>query len=170
MVSWRRVVERGGFFLRVLRTLGGKNIGNAASGRISTRFCRHCRTSVEPAPCKHPRQDACWGMRCFVHRFLISGPDLGIDAGENGFACYDRRDNCLPRPNLIFVAAKKNSFACCARSGSDLLRPILIFVASKKNSFACCVRSGNDLPRPILISVVAKKICSAYCGRCCSDS
>ena len=27
MVSWRRVVERGGFLGRVLRTLGGKNIG-----------------------------------------------------------------------------------------------------------------------------------------------
>ena len=47
--------------------------------------------TVEPARArphaKHPRQDACFGARwnacrgmcCFLHRFLISGPDLGID-------------------------------------------------------------------------------------------
>ena len=73
-----------------------------------------------------------------VHRFLISGPDLRIDAAPSSWrlrtvrllrpslhrpfasdsnfhsckeewpACYDRRDNGLPRPILIFEAAKKN--------------------------------------------------------------
>ena len=32
-----------------------------------------------------------------------------------------------------FVAAKENGFACSDRRGSDLPRPILIFVAAKKN-------------------------------------
>ena len=41
--------------------------------------------------------------------------------------------------------------ACYGRSGDDLPRPILIFVAAKKNGFACYGRSGNEVPRPILI-------------------
>ena len=48
--------------------------------------------TVEPARArphaKHPRQDACFGARwnacrgmcCFMHRFFISSPNLGIDA------------------------------------------------------------------------------------------
>ena len=60
-------------------------------------------------------------------------------------ACYGRSGIDLPRPILIFVAAKKNgppaaavaatisaadsNFCCC----DGRLRPILIFVASKKN-------------------------------------
>ena len=44
-----------------------------------------------------------------------------------------RRDNDLPRPILIFVAAKKSGSACCGRGGNNLPRPILFFVAAKKN-------------------------------------
>ena len=35
--------------------------------------------------------------------------------------------------------------ACYAHSGSNLPRPILIFVAAKENGFACYGRSGNDV-------------------------
>ena len=46
--------------------------------------------------------------------------------------------------------------ACYAHSGSDLPRPILIFAAAKENGSACYGRNGSDLPRPILIFVAAK--------------
>ena len=52
-------------------------------------------------------------------------------------SCYGRSDNGLPRPILIFVAAKKNSFACSCRDGNDLPRPILIFFAATENGSAC---------------------------------
>ena len=68
-------------------------------------------------------------------------------------ACYGRSGDDLPRPILIFVAAKENGFACYGRSGDDLPRPILIFVAAKKNGFACYGRSGSDLLSPILPAV-----------------
>ena len=68
--------------------------------------------TVEPARArphaKHPRQDACFGARwnacremcCFLHRFLISSPDLRIDARISLF-----KPSCLHRflisgPNL----------------------------------------------------------------------
>ena len=47
--------------------------------------------------------------------------------------------------------------ACYGRSGYDLPRPILIFVAAKENGFACSGRRCNDPPRPILIFVAAEK-------------
>ena len=55
-------------------------------------------------------------------------------------ACSARRGNELPRPILIFVAAKRNGSAYCSRGGSDVPRPILIFVAAKKNSSVCSSR------------------------------
>ena len=48
-------------------------------------------------------------------------------------ACYGRSGYDLPRPILIFVAAKENGFACCGRRGNDPPRPILFFVAEKEN-------------------------------------
>ena len=60
--------------------------------------------TVEPARArphaKHPRQDACRGMCCFMHRFLILSPDLGIDARISLF-----KPSCVHRflisgPNL----------------------------------------------------------------------
>ncbi|MDY2858162.1 MAG: hypothetical protein SOU85_04330, partial [Candidatus Cryptobacteroides sp.] len=83
-------------FGRVLRTLGGKNIGKC-------RLRAHQHPLSPPLPnlrqahphVKHPRQDASstrdervlgWvlgdvlEMGCFLHRFLISGSNLGIDA------------------------------------------------------------------------------------------
>ena len=52
-------------------------------------------------------------------------------------ACYGRSGDDLPRPILIFVAAKKNGFACGGRSGNEVPRPILIFAAAKENGSAC---------------------------------
>ena len=54
-------------------------------------------------------------MPSCVHRFLNSSPDLGIDAAENSFACYGRSSNEVPRPILIYVAAKGDGFACYGR-------------------------------------------------------
>ena len=48
--------------------------------------------------------------------------------------------------------------ACYGRSGYDLPRPILIFVAAKENGVACSDRRNNDPPRPILIFVAAEKM------------
>ena len=58
--------------------------------------------------------------RSCVHRFLISSPDLRIDAAENSFACYGRSSNEVPRPILIFVAARENSSACSGRGGNEV--------------------------------------------------
>ena len=80
-------------------------------------------------------------------------------------ACSARRGNELPRPILIFVAAKRNGSACSGRRGSNLPRPILISVAAKENGSACSSRRGSDLPHPILIFVAAKKNGSACSGR-----
>ena len=60
--------------------------------------------TVEPARArphaKHPRQDACRGMCCFMHRFLISSPDLRINASFSPFtpSCVHRF--LISSPNL----------------------------------------------------------------------
>ena len=72
----------------------------------------------------------CLFMHSCVHRFLISGPDLRIDAAENSFACYGRSSNEVPRPFLIYVAAKGNGFAYC-----DLLR---LRCSATDSNFRCC--------------------------------
>ena len=84
-------------------------------------------------------------MACCMHRFLISRPDLGIDAAENSFACSSRCGSDLPHPILIFVATKENGSACSSRCCSDLPRPILISVATKENGFACNGRGGYEV-------------------------
>ena len=48
-------------------------------------------------------------------------------------ACRGRRDNDLPLPILIIVAAKKNGSPAGGSSDDDLPRPNLFFVAAKKN-------------------------------------
>ena len=103
-----RAVERGGFG-RVLRTLGGKNIGkcrlrahqhpllpplsNQPSRKIPPTYLRRdssCKRVLKMTSCVHRflilgldlRIDAgfCLFTPSFVHRFLISGPNLGIEA------------------------------------------------------------------------------------------
>ena len=90
-----RAVERG-FFRRVLRTLGGKNIGKCRLRAHQHPLSPPLSILLEPAPCNIQGKDAsstrdgtraeglCWWfvlkMGCFVHRFLISGADLRIDA------------------------------------------------------------------------------------------
>ena len=63
-----------------------------------------------------------------------SASDSNFRSGKEEWpACYGRRDNGLPRPILIFVAAKKNGSVCYGRRDNGFPRPILIFVAAKKN-------------------------------------
>ena len=71
-------------------------------------------------------------------------------------ACYDRRDNELPRPILIFAAAKKNGptaadVAATSSASDSILR------CREEKWPACYDRCGSDLPRPILFFVAAKK-------------
>ena len=74
---------------------------------------------------------------CFARKCPLACSDSGFQAQtwESLYcsACYDRRDNGLPRPILVFVAAKKNGSACYDRRDNDLPRPILFFVVAKKN-------------------------------------
>ena len=71
---------------------------------------------------------------------MISSPNLRIDAAENSFACYGRSSNEVPRPILIFVAAKGDGFAYSGRRGNEVPRPILIYIAAKGDGFAYCDR------------------------------
>ena len=54
--------------MRVLRTLGGRNIGKCRLRAHQHPLCRHCRTAVEslwsPSPCKTPK------ARCVLERVL----------------------------------------------------------------------------------------------------
>ena len=78
------------------------------------------------------RIDACFSpfTPSCVHRFLNSSPDLGIDAAENSFACYGRSGNTLLRPTLIYVAAKGDGFAYCGR--------LRLRCSATDSNFRCC--------------------------------
>ena len=58
---------------------------------------------------------------------------MRIDAAEKSSACSGRSGNEVPRPILIFAAAKENGFACSGRRSNNHSRPILFFVAAKEN-------------------------------------
>ena len=89
-------------FGRVLRTLGGRNIGKCRLRAHLHPLSPPLSNLLEPAPCKTSKARRVlervlgdelggdvWGcvlkIGCFVHRFLISGPNLGIDAGFSPF-------------------------------------------------------------------------------------
>ena len=75
-------------YWRVLRTLGGKNIGKCRLRAHQHPLCRHCRTNVHTITSTLPptylqsdsSNERVLKMACCVHRFLISRPDLRIDA------------------------------------------------------------------------------------------
>ena len=95
-------------FGRVLRTLGGKNIGKcrlrAHQHPLLPPLSYRCRArSIQNLQSKTRRQRAMervlgnvmgcgLKMGCFLHRFLISGPNLGIDARISPFtpSCVQR--------------------------------------------------------------------------------
>ena len=79
-----------------------------------------------------------------VHRFLISGPDLRIDARFSPETAQ-RLHRFLISYTDLRIDAAENSFACSSRCGSDLPRPILIFVAAKENGSACNGRDCYDV-------------------------
>ena len=86
----------------------------------------------------------CPFMSSCVHRFLISGPDLRIDARFSPETAQ-RLHRFLISYTDLRIDATENSFACSARRGNDLPRPILIFVAAKKNGSACNGRGGYEV-------------------------
>ena len=119
-----RVVERGGCcrlrdcplsmaaYWRVLRTLGGKNIGKC-------RLRAHQHPLSPPLPnMRRARSHATSKARrvlgrlmervlgdvlkmgCFVHRFLISGPDLRIDARFSRFTATCVHRFLISSPDL----------------------------------------------------------------------
>ena len=116
-VSWRQGVGRRPLsvaaFGRVLRTLGGKNIGKcrlrAHQHPLLPPLSYRCRTAVVSAPMqniqgKTRRQRVMervlreWAA--FVHRFLISGPNLGIDVSFSPFTPSFVHRFLISRPNL----------------------------------------------------------------------
>ena len=106
-LAWR-VLQRGSLsvaaFGRVLRTLGGKNIGKCRLRAHQHPLSPPLSNLLEPARA-HPMQNVqgktrtsardervlgdVWGcvlkIGCFVHRFLISSPNLRIDACFSSF-------------------------------------------------------------------------------------
>ena len=103
-----------------------------------------------------PSRVSCPDSSSSVHRFLISGPDLGIDARFSPFtrSCVhrflisspdlriDAAENCLPaaavaatlfRVRLYFTLLQRGMVSpATVVCGIDMKRPILIFVAAKK--------------------------------------
>ena len=86
-----RAVERGGFLGGCCGTLGGKNIGKCRLRAHQHPPSPPLSILLEPAPCNIQGKtrlqrvmERVLGdvlkMGCFVHRFLISCPDLRIDA------------------------------------------------------------------------------------------
>ena len=71
-------------------------------------------------------------------------------------ACYGRSGNGIPRPILIFVAAKKNSPTAADVAATSSVS-VSNFPSSKEEWPACYDRRDNELPRPILIFAAAKK-------------
>ena len=79
--------------------------------------------TVEPARArphaKHPRQDACFGARwnacrgmcCFMHRFLILSPDLGIDASFSPITPFCMHRFLISGLNLRIDARKPSRTA-----------------------------------------------------------
>ena len=104
---------------------------------------------------------------------MISSPDLRIDAAENSFACYGHSSNEVPRPILIYVAAKGDGFAYC-----DCSR---LRCSATDSNFRCCKGEKFRLqwswrrrgPRPIPFFAAAKEngsACRTPLPHGCSDS
>ena len=113
-----------------------------------------------------------------VHRFLISGPDLRIDAGFSLF-----KPSCVHRflisglnlgitvwfrqlrPSRQRPSASDSNFSWWQRRMARQLRPSRQQPSASDSNFrsgkeewpACYDRRDNGLPRPILIFVAAKK-------------
>ena len=118
-------------------------------------------------------------MYCCMHRFLISGSDLRIDAGFCLYTPSSVHRFLISSLNLrIDVRFSRFTATCVHRfliSSPDLgidarFHPIMpccmhrflisrpdLRIDAAENSFACSGRSGNALPRLILIFVAAKE-------------
>ena len=118
-------------------------------------------------------------MACCMHRFLISGPDLGIDVSFSPFkpSCVHRflisspdllidAGFCMFTPSSVHrflisspdlgIDARFHPIMPCCMHRFLISRPDLGIDAAE-NSFACSSRCGSDLPHPILIFVAAKE-------------
>ena len=106
----------------------------------------------------------CWGnvlkMGCFVHRFLISGPDLRITAGfclgmvSPATGIEDAGGDWYHEGGII-LSKKPPEWHLSPPLHEFRVR--FKFLCSKGEWPACSVHGGNGLPHPILIFVTAKK-------------
>ena len=168
----------------MLRTLGGRNIGkcrlrahhhpllpplsnqrshklpptylqsDSSNERVLKMYCCMHRFLISGSDL---RIDARFGLftPSFVHRFLISGSDLGIDAGFCLFTPSSVHRFLISSPDLGIDARFHPIMPCCMHRFL-ISRPDLGIDAAE-NSFACSSRCGSDLPHPILIFVAAKE-------------
>ena len=129
--------------------------------RIDARFSPFTRSFVHRFLISSPnlRIDVgfCLFMHFCVHRFLISGPNLRITAGFRLQRLLQQRTFAS---NSNFRRVKEEWPACCDRSGDDVPRPILIFVAAKENSSACYGRSGTRFRVRLLFPLPQQRIVS----------
>ena len=158
-------------FGRVLRTLGGRNIGKCRLRAHQHPLSPPLSNLLEPARA-HPMQNVqgktrtsardervlgdVWGcvlkIGCFVHRFLISSPDLRIDACFFPFTSSFVHRFLISSPNLRIDARFRMQNSYYQRCP----RPIPIFVAQRR--MARLQRLWRQqLPHPILIFAAAKK-------------
>ena len=118
-------------------------------------------------------------MACYMHRFLISGSDLRIDARFGLFTPSSVHRFLISSPNLridarfcLFTPSSVHRFLISgpdlridARFGLFTPSSVHRFLISRpdlgidaaENSFTCSSRCGSDLPHPILIFVAAKE-------------
>ena len=116
--SWAPIVERGGLLAGAAHPRRQKHREMPPPGASAPAFAatvvpllNRCR--ARPPHAKHPRQDAsstrygtrAGGWAAFVHRFLISGPNLRIDASFSLFTPSSVHRFLISGPNLRIDAA-----------------------------------------------------------------
>ena len=165
------VVERGGFLGGCCAPSAAKTKGNAASGRIRTRFCRHCRTCVHANYLRHTSDLP--PARLIYKRVLGDGLLLAsiLDfRPELGNRCSVIAAAVRNGPPATSVAAKRFSVRFYSslpqRRTARLLRPSphrpsasdSILRCRKEEWFRLQQPSRQRVPRPILIFVASKEI------------
>ena len=95
-----------------------KTLVNAASGRISTRFCRHCRTCTSPPPCKTSKARRVPGDVLLPASILDFKPKLGN-------RCKLFHDYTLLRASILDFKPKLEN-RCKLFPGNILLRASIL--------------------------------------------
>ena len=93
------------FFWRLLRTLGGKNIGKCRLRAHQHPLCRHCRTSVEPDPMQNIQgiTRAETSVRTRAGEFAEGGPLSAANLRVRFHSLLSLRFRCR---NVISIACR----------------------------------------------------------------